>query len=131
MACIQAELAGAAVSERESTAQEPGQVHASEWEVWDSKRSLFDNHTSTTFEKNIEYMYKSFGFHFPDWEYLRDPEGLLQCAPRFSTGLLSLTELCTVVLRFVQCTCRFCVRIGAALAGIWVQRCSMGVSLCT
>ena len=70
------------MNERDSAPQEPGQVPASEWEIWDSKRSLFDNHTSETFEKNVEYMYKSFGFHFPDWEYLRDPEGLLQCATR-------------------------------------------------
>lgn len=67
------------MNEREDGGQEPGQVPASDWEIWNSKCSLFDNHMSASFEKNLEYMYKSFGFHFPDWEYLQDPEGLLQC----------------------------------------------------
>lgn len=83
---VQAELAGAVTSERElQSAQGP----ANEWEVWDSKRSLFDNHMSTSFEKNLEYMYKAFGVHFPDWEYLQDPEGLLQYGAGVSFNLLS------------------------------------------
>ena len=29
-------------------------------------------------EANLEYMFKKFGFYFPDAEYLTDPEGLLK-----------------------------------------------------
>ena len=42
------------------------------------RRSLFDNHISPSFEANMEYMFKGFGFYFPDAEYLVDPEGLLR-----------------------------------------------------
>lgn len=49
-----------------------------EWETWDVRRSLFDNHMSPTFEANMEHMFKKFGFYFPDAEFLSDPEGLLQ-----------------------------------------------------
>ena len=42
------------------------------------RRSLFDNHLSASFEANMEYMYKHFGFYFPDAECLVDPEGLLK-----------------------------------------------------
>jgi pre-60S factor REI1 len=83
-------LAGAAVNERDCTAPETGQIPASEWEIWDSKRSLFDNHMSTSFEENVEYMYKSFGFHFPDWEYLQDPEGLLQYVSLFLMHIVGM-----------------------------------------
>lgn len=51
---------------------------ASTWEEWDLHRSLFDNHMSPSFEANLEYMFKNFGFYFPDAEYLKDPEGLLK-----------------------------------------------------
>ena len=40
--------------------------------------SLFDNHMSRDLESNLEYMFKHFGFYFPDSEYLKDPEGLMQ-----------------------------------------------------
>ena len=40
--------------------------------------SLFDNHTSPSFEANLDYMFRNFGFYFPDAEYLTDPEGLLK-----------------------------------------------------
>ena len=49
-----------------------------EWDIWDVQRSLFDNHMSPSFEANMEYMFKKFGFYFPDAEFLVDPEGLLQ-----------------------------------------------------
>lgn len=48
------------------------------WEEWDLKRSLFDNHMSRDLESNLEYMFKHFGFYFPDTEFLKDPEGLLK-----------------------------------------------------
>ncbi|KAL4857721.1 Cytoplasmic 60S subunit biogenesis factor REI1 1 [Chlorella vulgaris] len=48
------------------------------WEEWDVRRSLFDNHESSTMEDNLEYMFKNFGFYFPDSQYLTDPEGLLK-----------------------------------------------------
>lgn len=51
---------------------------ASQWEEWDLRRSLFDNHVSPSFEANLDYMFKNFGFYFPDAEYLSDPEGLLK-----------------------------------------------------
>lgn len=51
---------------------------AAEWKEWDVTRSLFDNHVSDTFESNLEYMFKKFGFYLPEAEALRDPEGLLQ-----------------------------------------------------
>lgn len=41
-------------------------------------RSLFDNHQSVSFEANLEYMYKHFGFYLPDAECLTDAEGLVQ-----------------------------------------------------
>lgn len=31
-----------------------------------------------SFEANLDYMFKNFGFYFPDAEYLKDPEGLLK-----------------------------------------------------
>ena len=57
----------------------PGGIpRAEQWETWDVRRSLFDNHVSASFEANMEYMYKKFGFYFPDAHYLVDPEGLLK-----------------------------------------------------
>mmetsp|Transcript_14553 Transcript_14553/g.31692 ORF Transcript_14553/g.31692 Transcript_14553/m.31692 type:complete len:491 (+) Transcript_14553:70-1542(+) len=49
-----------------------------EWEEWDLCRSLFDNHMSKDFDGNLEYMFKNFGFYFPDADYLKDPEGLMR-----------------------------------------------------
>lgn len=56
----------------------------SSWEEWDVCRSLFDNHISSTMEDNLEYMWKRFGFYFPDAEALTDPEGLLRYLVCFS-----------------------------------------------
>lgn len=33
---------------------------------------------SASFQDNLEYMFKHFGFYLPDAEYLTDPEGLVQ-----------------------------------------------------
>lgn len=48
------------------------------WIDWDVCQSLFDNHVSATFEENLEYMLKNFGFYIPDTEYLVNPEGLVK-----------------------------------------------------
>lgn len=44
---------------------------------WDIRRSLFDNHMAPSMEANLEYMWKRFGFYFPEADLLSDPEGLL------------------------------------------------------
>ncbi|PNW70351.1 hypothetical protein CHLRE_17g716400v5 [Chlamydomonas reinhardtii] len=49
-----------------------------EWPEWDVCRSLFDNHVSPSFQANLEYMFKRFGFYLPDSQYLKDPEGLVK-----------------------------------------------------
>ena len=41
------------------------------------RRSLFDSHISGSMEANLEYMWKRFGFYFPEADLLADPEGLL------------------------------------------------------
>ena len=50
---------------------------ADSWEVWDPRRSLFDNHLSNSLEANLEYMWRRFHFSIPDVEYLQDAPGLL------------------------------------------------------
>lgn len=47
-------------------------------EEWDVRRSLFDGHMSRDMEANLEYMWKKFGFYFPEADLLKDPEGLLK-----------------------------------------------------
>jgi hypothetical protein len=47
-------------------------------EEWDVRRSLFDNHMSESMQANLEYMWKKFGFYFPEADLLSDPEGLLR-----------------------------------------------------
>lgn len=47
-------------------------------EAWDLCMSLFDNVMSESFEANVEYMFKKFGFFFPNSEFLIDAKGLLQ-----------------------------------------------------
>lgn len=37
--------------------------------LWNGRRS---------FEANLEYMWKNFGFYLPDAQYLKDPEGLIK-----------------------------------------------------
>ncbi|CAL8468832.1 g8373 [Coccomyxa elongata] len=51
---------------------------AEEMEEWDVRCSLFDGHMSRDMEANLEYMWKKFGFYFPEADLLRDPEGLLK-----------------------------------------------------
>ncbi len=51
---------------------------ASQWEPWDPRKSLFDNHMSSSTEANLEYMWKNFGFYIPDSQFLVDPEGLIK-----------------------------------------------------
>ncbi|MEW5311384.1 MAG: hypothetical protein WDW38_003105 [Sanguina aurantia] len=63
----------------------------STWEDWNLCRSLFDNHVSASLEANLEYMFKTVGFYFPDVEFLRDPEGLLQyLGSKLQYGLVPL-----------------------------------------
>ena len=47
-------------------------------EEWDVRRSLFDDHTLQSMQANLEYMWKKFGFYFPEADLLADPEGLLK-----------------------------------------------------
>jgi pre-60S factor REI1 len=67
-----------ASEEDEAAAGEGGDDAEGEWEEWDVRRSLFDNHVSESMEANLEYMWRKFGFYLPDSEYLEDPEGMLQ-----------------------------------------------------
>lgn len=53
-------------------------------EEWDPCRCLFDNHVSESFEANLEYMFKNFGFFLPETEQLKDPQGLLKYLVRQS-----------------------------------------------
>lgn len=48
------------------------------WEAWDVRQSLFDNHLSASMELNLEYMWRKYGFYLPDSKYLIDPEAMLQ-----------------------------------------------------
>jgi hypothetical protein len=45
---------------------------------WDVRQSLFDAHAAPSMAANLEYMWKRFGFYFPEAEHLADPEGLLK-----------------------------------------------------
>ena len=58
-------------------AQPDEEEDGAEWETWDPRRSLFDNHLSETLEANLEYMWRSFHFTVPDSEFLQDAPGLL------------------------------------------------------
>ena len=86
------EAADAAPSSAAAAATEPAQnghasatdnnVAPSEGEAgageWDVRRSLFDAHVAPSMAANLEYMWKRFGFYFPEAEHLADPEGLLK-----------------------------------------------------
>lgn len=67
-------------SEWETASEEEMSTEGAEqqWEEWDVRRSLFDNHMSPSMEENLEYMWRKFGFYLPDSEYLVDPEGLIK-----------------------------------------------------
>ena len=43
---------------------------AGQWERWDPRRCLFDNHLSANFTANLEHMFMCHGFAVPDPEYL-------------------------------------------------------------
>eukprot|EP01024_Parvocaulis_polyphysoides_P005698 TRINITY_DN11423_c0_g2_i1.p2 TRINITY_DN11423_c0_g2~~TRINITY_DN11423_c0_g2_i1.p2 ORF type:complete len:471 (-),score=101.47 TRINITY_DN11423_c0_g2_i1:775-2082(-) len=64
--------------ETASDEEEGDGMDASNWEEWDVTLSLFDNNKSETLEANLEYMYKKYGFYFPETENLIDPEGLIK-----------------------------------------------------
>ncbi|KAK9867870.1 hypothetical protein WJX84_004997 [Apatococcus fuscideae] len=61
-----------------SASVEEGAEAESQWEPWDVRRSLFDNHISPSTEANLEYMWKKYGFYIPDSQFLVDPEGLIK-----------------------------------------------------
>ncbi|GAB4817284.1 hypothetical protein N2152v2_004330 [Parachlorella kessleri] len=65
-------------SDWETASEEEMQEGYEKWEEWDVRRSLLDNTLHPSMEANLEYMFKKFGFYFPDAEYLVDPEGLLK-----------------------------------------------------
>lgn len=57
----------------------------------DPLQSLFDNHTSSSIEENIKYMYEKYGFFVPDKEFLIDSEGLIgYCAEKVKLGHICL-----------------------------------------
>ena len=73
-----------------------GEEAESQWEPWDVRRCLFDNHVSPSTEANLEYMWKKFGFYIPDSQCLADPEGLIKYlvhAPH------SISVICCAYLR--------------------------------
>ncbi|KAG2437956.1 hypothetical protein HXX76_005571 [Chlamydomonas incerta] len=76
------EAAELAAAEGGAAAQDEGEGEddggEQQWPEWDVRRSLFDNHVSDSFQANLEYMLKRFGFYLPDSEYLKDPEGLVK-----------------------------------------------------
>lgn len=65
------------------------------------RRSLFDNNVSASMEANLEYMYKKYGFYFPDAEYLVDPEGLLKYLVRRQAVYVFAGCVCVYVLACV------------------------------
>lgn len=53
----------------------------------DPCQSLFDNHTSSTLEENIEYMRQTYSFFIPDFEFIVDLEGLIgYCSEKIRLG---------------------------------------------
>ena len=67
-----------AASEWETASEEEEMHEGGNWEEWDIRCSLFDNHMSSSMEENLEYMWRKYGFYLADGEYLRDPEGLVK-----------------------------------------------------
>ncbi len=65
--------AAAAEGSDEDEADEDG-----EWEEWDVRQSLFDGRVAASFEDNLEYMYKTYGFYLPEASFLADPQGLVR-----------------------------------------------------
>lgn len=77
-----AAAAPAAAAQNGHAAATDNNVASSEGEAgvgeWDVRRSLFDAHMALSMAANLEYMWKRFGFYFPEAEHLADPEGLLK-----------------------------------------------------
>lgn len=65
-------------SDWETASEEEMATEDGNWEAWDVRQSLFDNHISASMEANLEYMWRKFGFYLPDSMYLIDPEAMLQ-----------------------------------------------------
>lgn len=63
-------------------------------EEWDVRCSLFNNHMSESMQSNLEYMWKKFGFYFPEADLLSDPEGLLRYLVGSPAGLCAFTLVC-------------------------------------
>ena len=63
-------------------------------EEWDVRHSLFDNHISESMQSNLEYMWKKFGFYFPEADLLSDPEGLLKYLVGGPAGPCAFTLVC-------------------------------------
>ena len=109
MRCLQTEEDAAEGSDWETASEEDMEVEGGlastsgneEAGEWDVRRSLFDNHVSSSLEANLEYMWKHFGFYLPDAEYILDPEALVQYLVCDSLNLMSLpcsALLWTVIL---------------------------------
>ena len=73
-----------------SVAPSDGEAGASQWDV---RCSLFDAHVAPSMAANLEYMWKRFGFYFPEAEHLADPEGLLKYLVRRPLHVIMQTEL--------------------------------------
>lgn len=93
-------------------------VDGSVLEEWDVARSLFDNHISASFEDNLAYMYKHFGFYFPDAEYLTDPEGLLRCATAVCSQRVRAATSNSDALRLSLAACKCCHRAPLRVVGV-------------
>lgn len=70
--------------------------------------SRFTNHlpllsihaSNPTLQANLEYMFKNFGFYFPDSQFLSDPEGLLKYLVSFRRAVLYAAN------RFCEPSCK-------------------------
>lgn len=75
------------------------------WEEWDVRRSLFDGHVADSMEANLEYMWKRFGFYFPEADLLTDPEGLLKYLVRLYRIPSEIFAACRCILRLQPYSC--------------------------
>jgi hypothetical protein len=71
---------------------------SSQWAEWDVCVSMFDSHVSSSFEANLEYMFKNYGFYLPDAQYLKDPEGLVKWVTAEGLGVLLVLRLMMAAL---------------------------------
>ena len=73
-------------------------------------------------EANLEYMFKKFGFYFPDAEYLTDPEGLLKYLVRPRCVSLALVSIYASAYCCVLCAlCHFVHGVACLLAPCYVS----------